>query len=87
MRVPSEAFPMPVYLIAVFAHVLLGIVLAGSAGGIVAANGWEATYDSDALRLTFTFLVLGTLVLLLVMVLKGAGPLSLDRLLFKNTAG
>jgi hypothetical protein len=47
---------------------LIGVVLAGSAGAIVGTRGWEDTYGSDALRLTFTFLVLATLVLLLVMV-------------------
>jgi len=60
-----------------------GILLAGAAGFIVVSRGWPATYDSDALRLTFTFLVIGTLVILLGMTLvarawEGRGDGTLD---------
>jgi hypothetical protein len=48
---------------------LVGLVLAGSAAAIVVAYGPQAVYDTDGLRLPFTFLVLASLVLLLVMLL------------------
>ncbi len=48
---------------------LAGLVLAGSAGAIVVTYGPQTTYDTDTLRLTFTFLVLATLIALLAMLL------------------
>jgi len=49
---------------------MVGLLLAISAGGIVARFGWVTVYESDSLRLTFTFLVLTTLVSLLGMMLR-----------------
>jgi len=61
----------------------IGLLLAISAGAMVATFGWETVYDADGLRLTFTFLVLTTLVVFLGMTLlakswKDRGDGTLD---------
>jgi len=48
---------------------LVGLVLAGSATAIQVTYGPQTVYDTDNLRLTFTFLVLATLIVFLVMLL------------------
>ena len=65
---PDVDFPVTRLQKLARASLAASLLLGGSAAFIVVRFGPQTVYDTDALRLPFTFLVLGTLIVLLVMV-------------------